>query len=270
MANINYLIYALFGLAPSIIWLIYYLRKDVHPEPKRMVIKIFLLGALIAPIVALIECFPAGYSQDAGLTCPLRSVFSVFFSESLGTFLYMILIVGGAEEIFKYLIVRFKALRDPAFDEPTDAMIYMIIAALGFAAVENILVLFSLGKPFLITQVSLLTVYRFILPTFLHTLCSGTIGYFLAKALFDRKQKIRLMILGFSAAIFLHGLFNFSIIKIEESLETINNQLVIANQNQFLTFFLILASILVGLTIFVTMGFRKLKRLKSVSKVHLI
>jgi RsiW-degrading membrane proteinase PrsW (M82 family) len=42
-------------------------------------------------------------------------------------------------EIFKYLVVRFKVIKNPAFDEPTDIMLYMIIAALGFAAVENIL-----------------------------------------------------------------------------------------------------------------------------------
>jgi RsiW-degrading membrane proteinase PrsW (M82 family) len=36
--------------------------------------------------------------------------------------------------------VRLKALRDPEFDEPIDAMLYMIIVALGFATIENILV----------------------------------------------------------------------------------------------------------------------------------
>lgn len=268
MANINYLIYIFFGLTPSIIWLLFYLRKDVHPEPKRMVIKIFLLGALIAPLAAIIECFPVGYNQITGLVCLLRSLFSNFLPESLGIFFYMFLIVGSVEEIFKYLVVKFKVLKDPAFDEPTDVMLYMIIAALGFAAIENILVLFSLEKPFLIAQVSFLTAYRFILPTFLHTLCSGTIGYFLAKSFFDPKQRRKLLFTGFSLAIFLHGLFNFSIIKIGESLKIIHGQIVIADERLFVSFFLVLGIILIGLAIFVTIGFKKLKNLKSVCRIE--
>jgi len=268
MANINYLTYIIFGLTPSIIWLIFYLRKDVHPEPKRMVIKIFLIGALIAPLVALIECFPIGYSQSTGLVCLLRSAFYNFLPGSSGIFFYMFLIIGGAEEILKYLVVKFQVLKDPTFDEPTDVMLYMIIAALGFAAIENILVLFSLEKPFLIAQISFLTAYRFILPTFLHTLCSGTIGYFLAKSFYDREQKGKLLFIGFSSAIFLHGLFNFSIIKIGESLKTIGSQIVIVDKQLFLFYFLVLAIILIGLAVFVTISFRKLKKLKSVCKIH--
>lgn len=268
MANINYLIYVIFGLTPSVIWLFYYLRKDVHPEPKRMVIKIFLLGALIAPLVAIIECFPAGYHPTTGLECLFRSFFSNLLPGSLGILFYMVLVVGSVEEILKYLVVRLKALKDSALDEPTDVMLYMIITALGFAAIENILVLFSLEKPFLIAQVSFLTAYRFILPTFLHTLCSGTIGYFLAKSFFDQKQRRKLLFTGFSLAILLHGLFNFSIIKIGESLKTVHGQIVIADERLFLSFFLLLAIILIGLAVFVTIGFRKLKKIKSVCKIN--
>ena len=56
------------------------------------------------------------------------------------------------EEVAKYLIIKIRILRDPEFDEPIDAMIYMIIAGLGFAALENILVLFVLKQPDLIEK----------------------------------------------------------------------------------------------------------------------
>ena len=46
------------------------------------------------------------------------------------------------------LIVFFSMKRNPVFDEPEDAMIYMIVVALGFAAVENILVMNSFAPVF--------------------------------------------------------------------------------------------------------------------------
>ena len=40
------IIYVILGLLPSLTWLSYYLTKDLHPEPKKMILKIFLWGAL--------------------------------------------------------------------------------------------------------------------------------------------------------------------------------------------------------------------------------
>ena len=51
----NYPIYIFFGLAPSVIWLLFYLRKDVHPESNKMILKIFLYGMIIAVIAAFVE-----------------------------------------------------------------------------------------------------------------------------------------------------------------------------------------------------------------------
>ena len=48
-------IYIIFGLAPSIIWLLFYLRKDSHPESNRMVLKIFFYGMLAALPAVFLE-----------------------------------------------------------------------------------------------------------------------------------------------------------------------------------------------------------------------
>src|SRR4030042_462256 len=40
---------------PSIIWLAFYLRKDTHPEPNRLVVKIFIFGALMVPLAGFFE-----------------------------------------------------------------------------------------------------------------------------------------------------------------------------------------------------------------------
>jgi len=241
----SYLIYLIFGLAPSIIWLLYYLQKDVHPESNKMVLKIFFWGMLAAFPVLVIEV--AIFSGLARLDLPAGLL--IFLNFFIG--------VALTEEGMKYLVVKDKVLRDPEFDEPVDAMLYMIIAALGFAALENILVLIpSRQEVFLFSEIfrqtATISFFRFVGATFLHALCSGLVGYFLALSFFETKKRIRLITLGIITAVILHGLFNLFII--------------IMGRDFWLSFISIII-ILVGLSFFVSFGFRKVKKLRSVCKI---
>jgi len=166
---------------------------------------------------------------------------------SLITFLNIFIGVAVIEEILKYLVVKEKVLKSPEFDEPVDAMLYMIISALGFAALENLLIflspqVFSLE----IEETFILVVFRFVSATFLHALASGTLGFFLALSFFNKKRGGFFLFWGLLTAIALHGLYNFSIIEIDGALK-----------------FLIPLIIIVGLAIFVFWGFRKLKQTAS-------
>ena len=116
-----YLIYLFFGLAPSIVWLLFFLRKDAHPESNRMVLRIFLYGVLIALPALFVEI---GLSQTFS---------KIPLSKSIIAILNIFLGVAFIEEFFKYLVVREKVLKDPELDEPIDLILYMIISALGFA-----------------------------------------------------------------------------------------------------------------------------------------
>lgn len=240
----NYLFYIIFGLAPSIIWLLFYLRKDTHPESNKMIIKIFFYGMLVAIIAAVIEIgiFFGLSLFGKNLTETFPILFFIF---------YHFIIIALVEEVAKYLVVKEKVLNDPEFDEPIDAMLYMIIAALGFAALENLLVLFSGKEPFLFKQTANISAFRFIGATFLHALCSGTLGYFLALSIFEPKRKIKLILTGIIIATILHGLFNISIIRIETNLVFSIATLI---------------ALLTGLALFVSFGFRKLKKIASVCK----
>jgi len=51
----NYLFYALLGIVPSIVWLLFYLHKDVNPEPKKTILLVFLGGALMGPVALLLQ-----------------------------------------------------------------------------------------------------------------------------------------------------------------------------------------------------------------------
>ncbi|MCX6764248.1 MAG: PrsW family intramembrane metalloprotease [Candidatus Nealsonbacteria bacterium] len=236
-----YFICFIFGVLPSIVWLLFFLREDVHPESNRMILKVFGYGVLSAFLAALLEInFQLGLNIIS-LPFFLSSILQIFLGISL------------IEELMKYLVVKKAAISDPEFDEPLDAMLYMIIAGLGFAAIENILYLLPFGQPFRIMDTMVLSLFRFLGATFLHALCSGTIGFFLALSFRSKKPKKRLILFGIFLATFLHGLYNFSIIKF---IETLNNFLL-----------LIPALILIGLAVFIFLAFQKLKKLSSACKL---
>ncbi len=234
----TYPIYIIFGVLPSFIWLLFYLRKDAHPESNRMILKIFFYGMIAAIPAILLEMGIIGEVSKLNLSPILISVLSIFIGVAL------------VEEFLKYLVVRGKALRSSELDEPIDVLLYMIICALGFAASENILILFSLGPTFLLGEALSITAFRFLGATFLHALSSGVLGFFLALSFFDLKNRGKFLLLGIALATLLHGLYNFAIIEMEGTLT-----------------FLIPILVLLSSAIFLTWGFKRLKKIKSVCKI---
>jgi len=226
------------AILPSFIWLLYFLRKDVHPESNQMVLKIFLYGILSAALTVFIMI---GFSQ-------LITICVYFIG--VGLISLLITCFGGAliEELAKYLVVKYKVLSDPEFDEPLDIMLYMIISALGFAALENLL--FFLSSNLDLGQTFVWAGFRFISATFLHALASASLGFFLALGFFENKKKYLFLFVGFTIAVISHGLFN----------------LVIEKLSGYLTIILV-AIIIISLTLFVLFGFKKLKKIKSVCKI---
>lgn len=176
---LNWLL-AFLGFAPGFLWLWFFLKSDQHPEPKKMLLKVFLFGAAITPLAVALEWL--GQSSLSGLPS--------------ATLWYMILVVGPTEEILKYLVFKFKVRKSAFFDEPIDAMIYMITAAMGFATVENIILILN----DLDSSLSII-ILRFLSATLLHALASGLVGYFIGA----RKN----IFLGLAIASFLHGLYNY-------------------------------------------------------------
>ncbi|HZX49781.1 MAG TPA: PrsW family intramembrane metalloprotease [Candidatus Paceibacterota bacterium] len=229
----TYLLLFLFALAPSLIWLAFYLRKDSHPEPNRMVLKIFLAGMLITIPAIAIETFLEG--------------FFVSFEFSRLGFLLIYFFVGIAlvEELLKYVVVRLGVFSNSALDEPLDFMLYMVIAALGFAAFENILLLFKLVQLYPASDIFLVNTVRFLQAIFLHALVSALLGYFLALSFFQSKYRFLLFLAGISCATALHGSFNLYIFTIGD---------------QGLLYLFLPLIPLFALAMFISFGFQQLKK----------
>lgn len=174
-----------------------------------------------------------------------------YFPEVIIDVIRWFLVIALVEELFKYFVVKLTVLKSKELDEPVDVMVYMVVVALGFAALENIFYLFSpLETPLdlVIRKTIAVSFIRFIGATFLHTLCSALVGYFLALSLLRGKKK--LVMTGILLATALHGLYNFSIITLEAPLS-----------------FLISLLVLVGLSIFIIYDFNEIKKLKSICKI---
>lgn len=184
--------FIILGIVPSLVWLSIYLNEDDHPEPKYFILKVFFLGAVIAPVAAGVEYLFASYLKDVSLPPLITNVAALF------------IVIGLVEEYAKYFVVKVGIEENKAFDEPTDAMIYLIVAALGFAAVENVLALFNFAN--VASEAFEIILLRFLSATLLHVLASAIVGYYLArKHFFLRKNQIAFGIL---VAAFLHGLYN--------------------------------------------------------------
>ena len=186
----NYFLLLLFGILPSFIWLLYFLRKDVHPEPNRMILLVFTAGMGSALVALAIE----------------RIVLPVFSTlpSPLSAFVSLFIGVALVEEVVKYGAVRFTVLKNKIIDEPIDIPLYFIVAGLGFAALENAMVLMGAGVPWNTPEIAGLNALRFLGAVFLHALVSGMLGYFIVQKRF---------LLGLLFEIILHGLFNWFILK---------------------------------------------------------
>lgn len=235
----NTLIAFSLALIPGFIWLIYFLRKDVLPEPKIKILKVFLMGMLMSFPILFFEMWLLADLNKINLEGTTFLVIKYIF------------VIALVEEMFKYIAVRLSVLKSSEIDEPIDLPIYMIIGALGFATIENI-VLFCNQSSLLLSSPAILTFSRFLGATLLHLLCSGIIGYFLALSFYHLKHRHILATTGFFLAIGLHTVFNFFLeSSIIENAESIS-----------ISFPLVLVIFLIFL-----LGLKKIKKLKSVCKL---
>jgi RsiW-degrading membrane proteinase PrsW (M82 family) len=199
IVNLNtILLYFLLAILPGMVWLLVFLKRDNLPEPKMKVIQIFYLGMLVAIPTAFAELYLLNILNQFGLSL---SVIDYFLIKNIA-------IIGLLEELFKFAVIYFFILKNSCLDEPVDLPLYMIISALGFATAENIL-LFS-GHTFgTITETYGLLAVRFLGATFLHALCAGIIGVFLALSFYKLKHKWVFLTTGFILGTVAHGLFDF-------------------------------------------------------------
>jgi protease PrsW len=220
------------GLVPGFAWLIFYLSEDPHPEPKRLIVYTFIVGIVSGFFTIIIEEFFNAATAAVGIPS-LTAITQMIQASAAGattaigaagvgttTILQLIfLLVGLAaiEELMKFGAAYFAVGKSPELDEPIDAMIYMIVAALGFATLENIGALTNVasaaasGQGAIFISVFETVSLRFVGATLLHSLTSAIVGYHWALGMMHKKVP-HYLASGLIFATILHATFNYLIL----------------------------------------------------------
>ncbi|MEI6502368.1 MAG: PrsW family glutamic-type intramembrane protease, partial [Armatimonadota bacterium] len=161
------------AIAPGLFWLWYFWHRDrLEPEPRRLVAKVFCIGALVVIPAGLLETLvPEPYTT--------------------------VLAAPVFEELAKFLVVFWGVYRCLQFDEPMDGIVYATAAALGFATAENIAYVLGAGAG----EAAGIAFVRAILSVPGHALWGCLWGYGLGRMKFlDRKRGETFVAAGLGAA----------------------------------------------------------------------
>lgn len=116
------------AVIPAVVLLVYIYRTDrLEKEPSGLLLSLILSGIISTLLAALAEelgiyLFLRAYGED-----------SVIYNA-----LFYFIVVGGAEEGFKYLMLKKRTWNHPAFNCRYDGVVYAVFVSLGFALWENI------------------------------------------------------------------------------------------------------------------------------------
>lgn len=189
------LISLIMALAPAFFLLWYFNRQDkAKPEPKGMILKIFLWGVFIIIPAIIIEIVIDNFYSTLFAASPLLYITAKSF-----------IVAGLIEEGLKLWVVLQFAYKNVNFDEAMDGIVYAIVASLGFAAFENVIYVMGHG-----IEIALLRAFTSV-P--LHAIAAGIMGYFIGQARFAENSQIeiKLILRGLIYAVLIHGLYDFLI-----------------------------------------------------------
>lgn len=186
---------------PSILWILFFLKEELHPVPSRFLIYTFGAGAISSLFVLVAQFFFHEYvdSYITGVFIPLAGLALI-------------------EEAFKFSAAFFAVYHTNELKEPEDAIILAVTAALGFASIENIFALAGSAETFnffSLYSIGYVIIVRFIGATMLHALAAGIIGYYWARGGFRGRFWLNISF-GVLAATAVHAIFNFLVLEFQD------------------------------------------------------
>jgi len=168
----HYLTALMLAILPALFWLTIYYKKDYRdPEPKKVIAKTFGMGMLAAiPFLAL--RFLIAINPGASTIINMS---------------YSVVIFAALEEMAKLSAAIFVVSRNKVeFNQIIDGVVYAVVAALGFAFIENIIYFTSYldsGYKGLIYIIA----FRSFGSMLAHTIFSGIAGLIWAYAYFSKQ-----------------------------------------------------------------------------------
>ncbi|MGN0798797.1 MAG: PrsW family intramembrane metalloprotease [Christensenellales bacterium] len=196
-APIYYLtiIYVLAAIIPAILLMRYVYKQDrIEREPRWLLGSLVLFGILAALASIVLEFL--GESILNSLVAPDNPKYIVLLA---------FLVVAVVEEGTKFFFLYRRTWHDPNFNYRYDAIVYAVFVSLGFAAFENVKYVFNYGLSVALPR-AILSI-------------PGHMGFAVFMGLFYGRAKLRSdcgnrfgcrlnLILGYLAAVFLHGVYD--------------------------------------------------------------
>ena len=182
----------LITVLPSLALVFYFVKSDKFKEPNRFIIITFLFGILIN--------IPAGFLNDL---IDKNFATGERFNDALLTGFFA---GGPVEELLKFLVLYFYILKEKAFNEPMDGLVYGILASLGFATYENYNYVFIYAGIWEVIPMDL-AIGRSYSAIPLHGLCGAIMGFYFGQYAFSANKKY--LGLAIIVPIIFHGSYNF-------------------------------------------------------------
>ena len=197
MSTIFIILLAVIPAAALMIFI--YLTDSNEREPIGLLLGVFGLGILSAIPAVILEAI-AKVIIDA-MFGGLHEFIYHFITALFG--------VALIEEFVKFMAAFLPTWRNKNFNYKFDGIVYCLFGSMGFAAIENVLYLFTEN-----TNVVSLGVQRGLLAIPAHAMCAVFMGYYYGNAKYlksygDRAGCRKNMIIGFIIAISLHGFYDF-------------------------------------------------------------
>jgi RsiW-degrading membrane proteinase PrsW (M82 family) len=227
------------AIAPgAAITLYIYSRDKYDREP--------LMPLLISFLLGMVATAPAIYIQTS--LKPLLYLYSP--NATLWYyFLLAFIVVAASEEGCKYIMLRFYAYRNKAFNEPFDGIIYSVMIGMGFATLENIGYVLNYGFK--------TGIIRMFLSVPSHGAFAVLMGYHVGLGKFDQPRSIQHIVKGLLLAIFFHGAYDFFLL-LQNSREV----------KQYVSNGLLLSGAIVAWYIAIRMSVRSIRLHEELSKQH--
>lgn len=188
----------LLAILPAIIVAIIIYKADkVEKEPKKELLKAFLLG-IVAVILTLILSYVFGITG-----------IDINFDNYLAVFLYSFLGISLIEEFSKWIISYLFLKKNQNYNYLFDGIVYAVFVSLGFATVENILYTLSGG----ITT----GIIRAITTVPAHAFFGIFSGYYLSLSkqellVLNKKKHLVYLLYSLFIPFLLHGFYDFCLL----------------------------------------------------------
>lgn len=179
----HWIFLALLAILPVALLFYYIWRKDHNPEPLKTMAVTFLWGC-------------------ATVISALAIQFTVSCPDVIGEYF---LVVAPSEELGKLAVIWFYIWKHKDFNDSFDAIVYSVMASLGFAAVENVLYVLENGW-----AVGLM---RAVSSVPGHAVFAVFMGYFFGRAkthfYYGRRRDMAVsLILSYLSAVVVHGTYD--------------------------------------------------------------